>query len=83
MSLVANAMSGMGAALLPVAAALLFEELTFGGLVRLLIAPRPGSRKDGATDKGRGRAEHKHSTTQRPVCGDPGVLEPKGSGGGR
>jgi hypothetical protein len=83
MSLLADAMSGVGAALLPVAAALLFEELTFGGLVRLLIAPWPGTRKDGATQKGRGRAEQKHSTDQRTVCGDLRVLEPKGTGGGR
>jgi hypothetical protein len=33
--------------LLPVAAALLFEELTFGGLVRLMLAPRPENRKRG------------------------------------
>ena len=30
----------------PVAAVLLFEELTLGGLVRLLLAPRPEARKD-------------------------------------
>ena len=83
MSLLAEAMSGVGATLLPVAAALLFEELTFGGLVRLLIAPWPGTRKDGAAHKGRGRAEHKHSTDRKAVCGNPGVLEPKGWGGGR
>jgi len=82
MNLLADAMSGVGAALLPVAAALLFEELTLGGLVRLLIAPWPGTRKDGAAHKGRGRTEHKHST-DRMVCGNPGVLEPEGSGGGR
>ena len=58
MSLLTDAMSGLGAALLPVAAALLFEELTFGGLVRLLLAPWPGTRRDGAAHKGRGRAEH-------------------------
>ena len=52
MSLLADAMSGLGAALLPVAAALLFEELTFGGLVRLLLAPWPGTRKHGAAHKG-------------------------------
>ncbi len=51
MNLLADAMSGLGAALLPVVAALLFEELTFGGLVRLLLAPWPGTRK---------RKEHKH-----------------------
>jgi hypothetical protein len=38
---------GLGAALLPVVAGLLLEELTLGGLVRLLIAPWPGTRKHG------------------------------------
>lgn len=66
MSLLADAMSGVGAALLPVAAALLFEELTFGGLVRLLIAPWPGTRKHGAAHKGRGRAEQEAGTV---ACG--------------
>ena len=60
MTVVADAMSGLGAALLPVVAALLFEELTFGGLVRLLIAPWPGARKDVAGSKARGRNEHKN-----------------------
>jgi hypothetical protein len=45
MNLFAHAISGFGAALLPVAAALLLEELTYGGLVRLLLAPRPGHGK--------------------------------------
>ena len=60
--LMADAMTGLGAALLPVAAALLFEELTFGGLVRLLLAPWPGARKHGAAGglQGRGRNEQKH-----------------------
>jgi len=86
MSLMADAMSGLGAALLPVAAALLFEELTFGGLVRLLIAPWPGTRKHGAAHNGRGRVEHKnenHPTDLRPACGDPGNLELRGLGGGK
>jgi hypothetical protein len=65
MTMLADAMSGLGAALLPVAAALLFEELTFGGLVRLLIAPWPRAGKHGARGGGspqaRGRKEHKHS----------------------
>ena len=43
MNLLNETMSGLGAVLLPVAAGLLFEELTFGGLVRLLLAPRPGT----------------------------------------
>ena len=44
MTLLVDAMSGLGAVLLPVAAGLLFEELTFGGLVRLLLVPWPRSR---------------------------------------
>ncbi len=42
MNLLMHVISGFGSALLPVAAALLLEELTYGGLVRLLLAPRPG-----------------------------------------
>jgi hypothetical protein len=64
MTLMVDAMGGLGAALLPVAAALLFEELTLGGLVRLLIAPWPGARKHEArgarTSAPCGRKEHKH-----------------------
>ena len=45
MSLLDEAANGLGAALLPVATALLLEELSFGGLVRLLIAPWPRTRK--------------------------------------
>jgi hypothetical protein len=41
MNLLNETINGLGAVLLPVAAGLLFEELTFGGLVRLLLAPRP------------------------------------------
>jgi hypothetical protein len=63
MSLLADAMSGLGAALLPVAAALLFEELTFGGLVRLLLAPWPGAGKHGARGEVRRRRADGKSTT--------------------
>ena len=45
MNLMTEAMNGLGAALLPVVAGLLFEELTFGGLVRLLVAPKPETGK--------------------------------------
>lgn len=45
MNLLNEAMSGLGAALLPVVAGLLLEELTFGGLVRLLVAPWPVTQK--------------------------------------
>jgi hypothetical protein len=41
MNLLMEAMNGLGAVLLPVVAGLLFEELTYGGLVRLMLAPRP------------------------------------------
>lgn len=41
MDLFITAMTALGAVLLPVAAVLLVEELTFGGLVRLLMAPPP------------------------------------------
>lgn len=87
MSLLGEAMSGLGAALLPVAAALLFEELTFGGLVRLLLAPWPGAGKDevprGGLSPRCGPKEHNRPTNQRPVCGDPGRLQPGESGGGK
>jgi len=43
MNLFTDAMSCLGAVLLPVVAALLLEELTYGGLVRLLVAPWPGA----------------------------------------
>jgi hypothetical protein len=45
MHLLMEAIDGLGAALLPVAAGLLFEELTYGGLVRLLLASWPETRK--------------------------------------
>ncbi len=47
MNLLSEAINGLGAVLLQVVAALLFEELTFGGLVRLLVAPWPGTGKRG------------------------------------
>lgn len=45
MHLLAHVFSGFGRVLLAVAAALLLEELTYGGLVRLILAPRPETRK--------------------------------------
>jgi len=60
MNLLTEAMNGLGAVLLPVVAALLFEELTFGGLVRLLMAPWPGTRSRGEhkNPKGDGKCSH-------------------------
>jgi hypothetical protein len=41
MALIDETTNGLGAVLLPVVAGLLLEELTLGGLVRLLLAPWP------------------------------------------
>lgn len=42
-ALFSHAFKLLRVALLPLAALLLLEELTYGGLVRLLLAPRPGT----------------------------------------
>lgn len=60
MDLLAEAMNGLGALLLQLAAGLLLEELTFGGLVRLLFAPRPatGRRREHNNQNGGGKCSH-------------------------
>jgi hypothetical protein len=40
MSMIESAAGGMGSVLLTLASALLFEELTLGALVRLIVAPK-------------------------------------------
>jgi hypothetical protein len=57
MNLLNEAMGGLGAVLLPVVAGLLLEELTFGGLVRLLVAPWPktGKPQEHNNRKGEGK----------------------------
>jgi hypothetical protein len=45
MSMIESAAGGTGSVLLALASALLFEELTLGALVRLIVAPR--ARGDG------------------------------------
>ena len=57
MKLLTEAMNGLGAALLPMVAALLLEELTFGGLVRLLMTPRPGTGKLGEHEQQKGEGQ--------------------------
>lgn len=47
MKLLTEVMNGLGAVLLQVVALLALEELTFGGLVRLMMAPRPGAGRRG------------------------------------
>ncbi len=49
-----SALSWLGTVLLPLSAALFLEELTYGGLVRLLLAPRPGSGKQASPTDGSG-----------------------------
>lgn len=46
-----TALTWIGGVLLPMAAALLLEELTYGGLVRLLLAPRPETRKQASPNQ--------------------------------
>jgi len=60
MTLLTNLMNAFSSALLPLAAALLLEELTYGGLVRLILAPRPesGNRGEPNHSKGDGQCSH-------------------------
>jgi hypothetical protein len=60
MSFLARTISDMQVALLPVAAALLLEEMTYGGLVRLLLAPRTdtGKRKGPGPTNASGKFSH-------------------------
>ena len=60
MDLLDRAFADVGTVLLPLAAALLFEELTLGGLVRLLLAPRPetGRPKELNHRNGGGKCSH-------------------------
>ncbi len=57
MHLLIEAASGLGAVLLQVVAGLLLEELTFGGLVRLLMTSGPGGgkRRERNREKGEGQ----------------------------
>ncbi|MGB8260860.1 MAG: hypothetical protein WCE75_10940 [Terracidiphilus sp.] len=50
----AQVLHHLGAALLPLAVGLLFEELTFGGLVRLILAPWPRTGKQNERNHPRG-----------------------------
>ena len=65
MASLTEAIGGLGSVLLPVAAGLLLEELTLGGLVRLFLAPWPGPGKrvnssDNPSLLGRNRGEQKN-----------------------
>ena len=60
MNLLARAISDIQAALLPVAAALLLEEMTYGGLVRLLLAPRTDTGKQEGPNRTNGGEKCSH-----------------------
>jgi hypothetical protein len=51
-----TAITALGAVLLPVAAVLLLEELTLGGLARMLLTPQPVTSKRPEPQPGRGAA---------------------------
>jgi hypothetical protein len=50
----------LGKVLLPIATALLLEELTYGGLVRLLLAPRPADQKHKSHQQKQGGGKCSH-----------------------
>ncbi len=60
MNLLLHAIAAIEPVLLPIAAVLLLEELTYGGLVRLLLAPRPetGKHKEPNHRNGGGSCSH-------------------------
>jgi len=60
MNLLLHTITDLEAMLLPMAALLLLEELTYGGLVRLLLAPRleTGKRKEPKNVNGGGSCSH-------------------------
>jgi hypothetical protein len=70
MELLVDAMNGMGVILLPVAAGLLLEELTFGGLVRLLLAPRPETRDAARRDRRSISAQRRGEPKNKTEMGD-------------
>lgn len=61
MTLFDEAANGLGAVLLPIVTGLLFEELTLGGLVRLMIAPRPKTNRQAEPTHLEGNGERKCS----------------------
>jgi hypothetical protein len=60
MDLLQRAIAHIDVLFLPLSAALLLEELTYGGLVRLLLAPRPetGKHQELHHGNGGGRCSH-------------------------
>jgi hypothetical protein len=60
MSVLGSAIPCLEAALLPLASALLLEELTYGGLVRLLLTPKPESSRQRGVPRHEGERKCLH-----------------------
>lgn len=58
MTLLDEIATRLGALLLPIVAGLLVEEMTLGGLVRLLITPWPRHKKQTNHPKGETKCSH-------------------------
>jgi hypothetical protein len=69
-ALLGEAMSVLRVALLPLAALLLLEELTYGGLVRLLLAPRPETGSCAAHDENASPARKRGEPNHQPKNGN-------------
>ena len=62
----AEILSAIAAVVLTVACGLLLEELLFGGLVRLFVAPRPGAREKPSPEAQEEEQEEKEEHTCLP-----------------
>ncbi len=60
----AEILSAIAAVVLTVACGLLLEELLFGGLVRLFVAPRPGAREKPSPKREEAREEAQEEEEQ-------------------
>jgi hypothetical protein len=69
MIVISAAANVLSVVLLPVASALLLEELTYGGLVRLLLAPKPGTSRDSGLDGAEASPSHGRAEPNYPNGG--------------
>ncbi|MEA2258706.1 MAG: hypothetical protein QOJ51_1531 [Acidobacteriaceae bacterium] len=64
----AEILSAIAAVVLTVACGLLLEELLFGGLVRLFVAPRPGAREKPSPKREEAREEEEQEEKEEHTC---------------
>jgi hypothetical protein len=64
-----EAVNVLSVVLLPAASALLLEELTYGGLVRLLLAPKPGTSKGEGPGGADASLKHRRGEPNHPKGG--------------